>query len=81
MSKSNQLYRRCHVCGALNETGLSHVERCAACRKPLAQFQYFDDRDTPVVSDAHLRPVYADGECIPIHGLTVHWETLEDTER
>jgi ribosomal protein L37AE/L43A len=74
MARVKTYFRRCHVCERV--TGRSaheHIERCEHCQKPFAKFSYFDDRYSPVATDNHLRPVFADGEFEPVRGLTVHW--------
>lgn len=74
MSRLHTYFRRCHICGGLTEAvDDEHVQHCEICGKPFAKFQYFDDRYSPIQSDAHLRPLFAAGEFEPVRGLTVHW--------
>ena len=74
MPKLQTYFRRCHICYELTEGPEDdEVQRCKHCGKAFAKFQYFDDRYSPVQSDSHLRPVFADGEFEPVKGLTVHW--------
>ena len=75
-------FRRCHVCGGVTACeGKHHVEHCEHCGKPLARFQYYDDRFTPTQSDRNLRPSYLPGEFTPIQGLTVYWEASPKEKR
>ena len=69
-------YRRCHLCGTLNQQTERKVESCSCCGKHLCQFFYFDDRLTGVHCDTALRPLQLAGEFSPIKGLTVYWEAL-----
>jgi hypothetical protein len=69
-------FRRCHVCGVTNTEDSHGIDHCMNCGKPFARFQYFDDRLSPVQSDLTLRPPFLAGEYIPIHGLTVYWESF-----
>ena len=69
-------YRRCHVCGTLNQQKERKVENCSQCGKHLCQFFYFDDRLTSVPCDTALRPMQFAGEFYPIQGLTVYWEAF-----
>lgn len=71
--KDIKYFRRCHICGSLNETKDEHVQRCTHCNKPFAKFQYYDDKYTPIFSDCQPLPEYREGEYIPIRGLTVYW--------
>lgn len=74
MSTKFTYFRRCHICGGLSADAQDdHVGRCDQCGKAFAKFHYFDDRYSPVQSDAHLRPLFAAGEFEPVKGLTVHW--------
>jgi hypothetical protein len=36
-------FRRCHVCGTLNEAPGKLVADCSSCGKHLAPFHYFDE--------------------------------------
>ncbi|MBK9039960.1 MAG: hypothetical protein IPL83_12490 [Bdellovibrionales bacterium] len=67
-------FRRCHVCGNLNQMQERRVECCSHCGKHLCQFFYFDDRLVVTPQDCGLRPRQLAGECLPIQGLTVYWE-------
>lgn len=67
-------FRRCHVCGNLNELSEGRVERCEQCHKHLCQFFYFDDRFTEATDDIAVRPRKSMGEYLPILGLTVYWD-------
>ena len=69
-------FRRCHICGAMNESEHAKVERCDHCNKGLAPFYYFDDRFTAVQGDLSLRPPLLQSEYFPIQGLTVYWESF-----
>ena len=44
-------FRRCHVCGAVNEKAQEEVTRCKSCDKPLAPFFYFSPLDLNVPTD------------------------------
>jgi len=75
MSKAMH-FRRCHVCGRLNERQSTKVEKCNFCGKSLAPFYYFDDRFVAVQGDMTLRPPMLEDEYCPIQGLTVYWESF-----
>ena len=68
-------FRRCHVCGCLNEKSDGKVDRCENCGKYLCQFIYFDDRLMSTPADNHEKPMQLTGDCQPIHGLTVYWDS------
>jgi len=67
-------YRRCHVCGTLNQQREHKVENCCSCGKYLCPFFYFDDRLISVYCDTALRPLQLVGEFPPLQGLTAYWE-------
>jgi hypothetical protein len=71
-------YRRCHICGHVNQSTPKHlhdVQCCESCHKHFAPFYYFDDRGKPTVADFTLRPPHLEGEWSPIQGLTAYWES------
>lgn len=37
-------FRRCHICGVINERAQSLVDRCGHCHKFLAPFVFFDEQ-------------------------------------
>ena len=67
-------FRRCHMCGAINEVFEGKVEKCIQCTKSLAPFYYFDDRLAVIATDSELRTHIPEREYAPIHGLTAYWE-------
>lgn len=67
-------YRRCHLCGTMNQCEGDSVERCLECGKVLAPFFYFDERLVAIPSDNHLRPPLLMSEYQPVRGLTVVWD-------
>ncbi|MEO0335085.1 MAG: hypothetical protein AAF202_01735 [Pseudomonadota bacterium] len=69
-------YRKCHVCGSVNEQEKEPVQKCHHCGKSLAPFFYFDDKYKVILSDMHRRPPVIIGEYLPIHGLTAYWESF-----
>lgn len=76
MEKPNY-FRRCHMCGSVCQIeGHKGLDHCQQCGKHFARFQYFDDRFTSIYSDRTLRPLAVAGEWLPIHGLTVYWESF-----
>lgn len=68
-------FRRCHVCGATNQSLMERVEECECCGRTLPPFFYFDERIVPVAQECHLRPVPQNYQgYAPIQGLTAYWE-------
>ncbi len=65
--------RRCHVCGEVSENKEQDVERCNHCKKPLAQFCFFDDRRVLPLSDDRKAGDILDAYQ-PIRGLTAYWD-------
>lgn len=73
-------FRRCHVCGQVNEGSGSLVTTCSDCGKHLNPFYYFNEckiLDYP--SDKHEQAYFSNAlplkEYPPIIGLTVYWES------
>ncbi|MCM2354733.1 MAG: hypothetical protein NDI63_14030 [Pseudobdellovibrio sp.] len=79
-------FRRCHVCGTMNERANSLVDRCDSCNKALAPFVFFDEQRALGVSDetpkeepskraSTIKITRLATETIypPIWGLTVYW--------
>ena len=78
-------FRRCHICGSLNHSKESLVEKCSHCQKSLAPFVFFDEKKAMGLSDESpdspnkKAPSYKitrlATETIypPIWGLTVYW--------
>jgi hypothetical protein len=68
-------FRRCHVCGAMNESNGEKVKKCDHCGKQLAPFYYFDESQIIGFDDKgrddHIAGV-SDGYR-PIWGLAVVW--------
>ncbi|MCB0363157.1 MAG: hypothetical protein KDD35_10560 [Bdellovibrionales bacterium] len=67
-------FRRCHVCGTINHSDDTPVERCFHCGKYLCRFFYFDDRLISIVEDSALRPLQYAGEYLPLQGISVYWD-------
>jgi len=71
-------FRRCHVCGTLNEAPGQLVTTCTHCQKHLAPFHYFDEsifmglpqRRELKSSESSLLPYKS---YPPIWGLTAYW--------
>ncbi|MGZ3806190.1 MAG: hypothetical protein ACXVB4_18395 [Pseudobdellovibrionaceae bacterium] len=71
-------FRRCHICGTLNEASGKLVATCTECGKHLAPFYYFDEG---IFMGLPLRrEVKPSTESIlpyksypPIWGLTAYW--------
>ena len=68
-------YRRCHVCGGMNQITKGKVMGCSHCGRSLAPFYYFDDTYTQVLSENQVRLEEAEHEYRPIYGLTVYWDS------
>lgn len=79
-------FRRCHVCGTMNERANSLVDRCSACSKALAPFVFFDEQHALGVSDGRpaeepskksstmkITRLATQSIYPPIWGLTVYW--------
>jgi hypothetical protein len=74
-------YRRCHVCGELNEAPGQLVHRCDHCGKTLAPFFYFDESKvmglvTETRKEAESRLPLR--EYPPLWGLTAYWENANE---
>lgn len=69
-------FRTCHVCGKTSHQEKDPIQKCQHCGKSLAPFFYFDDKYKVILSDTHKRPPVVKGEYLPIHGLTVYWESF-----
>lgn len=71
-------FRRCHVCGTLNEAPGQLVSNCCKCGKHLAPFHYFDES---IFMGLPLRKEAKSNENSPlpyksyppIWGLTAYW--------
>ena len=66
-------YRRCHVCNEVSEVETGTVKHCGSCGKAMAPFFFFEEIETPVVSEFELRPAYQLGTHPPVRGLTAYW--------
>jgi hypothetical protein len=79
-------FRRCHICGTMNERESSLVDRCGSCNKSLAPFVFFDEKRALGVTDeapqeapskraSTIKITRVATETIypPIWGLTVYW--------
>ena len=70
-------YRRCHVCGELNEAAGELVRHCHHCGKTLAPFFYFDESK---VMGLAVEPRKEQESKLPLRdypplwGLTAYWE-------
>ena len=86
--------RRCHVCGAVNESEGADVRKCEHCGKHLAPFYYFDESKLEGLAELgpYLStwkqgvPKFACGPLQfgenfnPIWGLSTYWENNEGHE-
>ncbi|MEK6773898.1 MAG: hypothetical protein AABY64_08150 [Bdellovibrionota bacterium] len=74
-------YRRCHVCGELNEASGNLVRQCSHCGKSLAPFFYFDESKVmgivvePRQTQDSKLPLR---EYPPLWGLTAYWESANE---
>jgi len=78
-------FRRCHLCGVLNEKSDQLVDRCSSCRKAFAPFVFFDEKKALGISDDSLDSpakkassykitrLATESNYPPIWGLTVYW--------
>jgi len=78
-------FRRCHICGALNEESFHLVDRCGVCQKAFAPFVFFDERKALGISDEgpehpakkassyKITRLASESNYPPIWGLTVYW--------
>lgn len=78
-------FRRCHICGTLNEKSDHLVDRCLSCQKAFAPFVFFDEKkalgisddspDHPAKKASSYKITRLATETIypPIWGLTVYW--------
>jgi hypothetical protein len=70
-------FRRCHVCGTLNEAPGQLVTDCTQCGKHLAPFHYFDESifmGLPLKQDKSLEISPLPYKSYPpIWGLTAYW--------
>lgn len=79
-------FRRCHICGTMNERENSLVDRCGSCHKSLAPFVFFDEKralgvtdepptETPSKRASSIKITRIATETIypPLWGLTVYW--------
>lgn len=70
-------FRRCHVCGGLNEAAGHLVTTCTSCGKHLAPFHYFDE--SIFMGLPHRKEVSQEETKLPfksyppIWGLTAYW--------
>lgn len=70
-------FRRCHVCGTLNEASGQLVGNCSCCGKHLAPFHYFDESifmGLPLRKELQNRETNLPFKSYPpIWGLTAYW--------
>lgn len=68
--------RRCHVCGAVNESENAAIHKCSHCGKHLAPFYYFDESKLEGLEEAapHLSVWKKAQNFNPIWGLSTYWE-------
>lgn len=74
--KSSTHFRRCHVCGTVNDHN-EEVSRCMGCGKSLAPFFYFHPRDLKEISDRRNLRLYrkaARSPYRPIIGVFAVWD-------
>ena len=70
-------FRRCHLCGAINQSAVERVQLCQPCGHILTPFFYFDERELPVMHEAQVRQKTSyDNQYAPIHGLTAYWDDM-----
>lgn len=93
MSKTNNVqesehihFRRCHICGTMNERQNVLVDRCGSCSKAFAPFVFFDEQNALGISDGRpaeepskksstmkITRLATQSIYPPIWGLTVYW--------
>ncbi len=79
-------FRRCHICGMMNERNSQLVDKCSACNKSLAPFVFFDEKKALGLSADESPEDRAKKTCTikitrlatqtiypPIWGITVYW--------
>ncbi len=66
-------YRRCHICNQVTESDKGRVHACAQCGKVMAPFFFFEECETPILSEFELRPFVSPGQHPPVRGLTAFW--------
>lgn len=74
-------FRRCHVCGELNEAADDLVRHCHQCGKTLAPFFYFDESKVmglAVQSQKAQETKLPLREYPPLWGLTAYWENANE---
>lgn len=78
-------FRRCHVCGCVNEAIGQMVSKCQNCQKPLTEFFFFDEkRALGIISESDKNPAemisrttaLPFSEYPPLRGLTASWDEL-----
>ena len=78
-AKKNRLHiRRCHVCGAVNESKGHVVERCTTCQKALMPFLFCEStyeeqalelsKDIYAQEGSQLKVIYP-----PLVGIALYW--------
>lgn len=67
--------RRCHVCGTVNESEGSAVQKCSDCGKHLAPFYYFEESQLEGLGDQQLwwSQFKDTQDCRPIYGFSTYW--------
>ncbi|MDZ4660518.1 MAG: hypothetical protein SGJ18_02745 [Pseudomonadota bacterium] len=66
-------FRRCHICGQVNENRTLPVEKCKFCGKVMAPFYYFDEAKAEAITDNGMRPEYFGHQFKPLYGLSTYW--------
>lgn len=68
--------RRCHVCGTVNESVNSAVQKCSQCKKYLAPFYFFEEHKLDGIGDVslHLSTWKESSHYQPLWGLSHYWE-------
>jgi hypothetical protein len=64
-------FRRCHICGGLNENKDENIEHCQFCGKAWAPFYFFNELARYTDADEVIEA--KEDEFQPIVGLSTYW--------
>ena len=67
------VYKKCHVCGFLNEKEVDSL-RCESCSKPLLPLGYFNRQSLSRLTEIEIKNPTNLKEDFLIKGLAVLWE-------
>ena len=75
-STAPQHWRRCHVCGHVEEVAASPVTSCSCCGKVFAPFFFASEKDATLSVDGPTREVTCSDTANyrPLLGFTIYWE-------